>query len=307
MRAVSVAALHQTAQSALAESSTSTASFGACFPNTVSPGAALTARLLCDCAYGVLSLWLRLRLPLPRLPCALFVPGAAPPLAGLVRALHAPLFAAVAMANDSGTLQLAAHNLGMGGNSAGAVLGVLPAVLSALLPLRHTTADAGRHSAAMAINFVGNVLAPSSLAAEAQARHADIIEALVCSASSQDVWPRHPLRRVVKALNSNSVVGAPALALSLPKLPPARLHALILRAHAAAISTPEPDVSPLDLLLCHDLLSDQTLRRAAVPHLLQQAVLDVLGKAEAEAVREQAVGLLLKLYAAMPEEVSNQN
>eukprot|EP00962_Isochrysis_galbana_P028926 scaffold9196_cov110-Isochrysis_galbana.AAC.12 len=274
-------------------------------PGVNTPGVAQTARLLNKHACGVLALWLRHHLPLPRLPCALFVPDTAPPLPGLVRMLRAPLFAAAVLASDRGTLHLAANTLGT--DSAGALLGSLPAVLAAVLPLRHSATEEGRHNAAMAIAFVADVLAPSSLAVEAQARHADVIEALVCSAASDSapIPPRHLLRSVYKALKSEKVVGIPALALALPRLPVQRLYALILGAHAAAVAG--SDVAPLELLLSHSLLGDEALRRAAVPHLLQQALLDVIATRGAGSLCDRAARLLVNLHAAMPEEVRDRH
>jgi len=315
------------------------------------PAAAAAARLLRARACGLLTLWLHLGLPLPRLPCSLFLidansapeggatatPLRTPPLPRLVRSLYAPLCAAAALASDPNTLSFTASTLGLDGGSSAALSLALPEVLGAVLPLQQSSDGPERHLAAVALEFVRQRLAPALLTDAVKEQHAAVIASLVCraSAAAAAVAPRQPVARVLAALESETALRTPTLKAALVGMPPAQLHDLVLRAHAAAVGAAPTsgsllrgggeeieaggaDLAPLELLLSHGLLSDATLRRAAVPHLLQAALLHVLalsapptlglgvvnGDAGAAAARcERAGELLIQLHSTMPDEV----
>ena len=204
-------------------------------------------RLLRSRTCGLVALWLRLDLPMHRLPWSLFVSNQPldvasaprePPIRRMLYELHVPITAAAALATNHAALLLTSKLLGMSGGAADIVLQDLPYVLAATLPLRFASQQSQRHTAALALRFLGHVIAPTSLAAAAAERHAELIEALVCSASSlgASALPLHPTALVVQALHSEAILGSPSLGSALGHLPKGQLHRIIIRAHAIAIA-----------------------------------------------------------------------
>ena len=145
-------------------------------------GRSLSSRCL-----QLLTLWLRVELPLVRLPCSLF--GEKSKTADAARmsfiSSHRTILTTAAVkACNPGILATAARALALPGGTADLLLDTLPEVLAYLLPMRNSHLCAERDACTCSLEFVCQQLEPQPLHLCIKPRLQELIYSLlVCSAS----------------------------------------------------------------------------------------------------------------------------